>query len=89
MEAGLQDSSQSLLFRKLVAFYTQEDASGTVERAHSIGKHLLQNHAGPLEGTGATYNDLLALRLDGPQKPDTRYDDNKLSEFSVSQPLLN
>ena len=70
MEATLRDSPD--IFRKLVAFYIcQEDASGTVERAHAIGKHMLQSHAGPLEGSGATYNDLLAIRLDGPKSPDT------------------
>ena len=69
MEASLADAPDT--FRRLVAFYvSQEDSSGTCERAHSFGKHMLQNHCGPLDGTGATYSDLLSLRLDGPQKSD-------------------
>ena len=44
-----------------------EDGTGNVERAHSIGKKILENHAGPLEQAGTTYSDLLTLRLDGPK----------------------
>ena len=53
-------SSGCSAWHELISFYlAQEDGSCRVERAHAHGKRLLQSHAGPLEGTGTSYSDLL------------------------------
>ena len=58
------------MWHSLISFYLSvEDGAGNVERGHAIGKKILSNHAGPLEETGATYSDLLMLKLDGPASP--------------------
>ena len=60
-------SSGCSAWHELISFYlAQEDGSCRVERAHAHGKRLLQSHAGPLEGTGTSYSDLLEVKLDGP-----------------------